>query len=189
MKILVTLMFLSFISFSAQAEIAHCGGGELDKEFKVDGKGFGDLTIIKDACAYPEHYNHQNPPTNITILCRMDAFGWRMGKPGTMNFPGLKTMVSMVTTNKMGVGVPQVTFNFPQTRSSFPCPNFVNTHSCAEMSFSVTCDDIASMDNSIDYCNTNMMALMEADESLMVTVPTGKTATGCGMMGGGHGQH
>ena len=187
MKILVTLMFLSFfISFSAQADV--CAGAELDKNFKVDDKDFGDLTIIKDACAYPEHYNHQNPPANITILCRMDSFGWRMGKPGTMSFPGLKTMVSQVTTNKMGVGVPQVSFRFPQTRASFPCPNFVNTHSCAEMSFSLSCDDIASMDNSIDYCNAQMMALVEADESLMVTVPTGKTSTGCGM-GGGHGQN
>jgi len=182
-------MFLFSLSFAAQAEPQHCGGGELDKEFKVDGKGFGDLTIIKDACAHPEHYNHQNPPTNIQILCRMDSFNWRMGKPGTMSFPSLKTMVSSVTTNKMGVGVPQVSFSFPTSRSSFPCPNFVNIHSCVEMSFSVTCDDVAGMDNSIDYCNASMMALVEEDESLMVTVPTGKTASGCGMYDGGHGQH
>ncbi|RLA64430.1 MAG: hypothetical protein DRQ88_03715 [Epsilonproteobacteria bacterium] len=180
MKKLFTLLVIAFLSVSVQAR-------DTESKVCIEGQGCGDLHDLKLACTDPGHYNHQNPPTSIQIHCKMFEMGWRMGKPGTMSFPRLRVLTTSVSTNKGGVGMGSIDFNFPTTSSTFPCPNFNQTSSHAEFSFNVTCDEIMDMDNTIDYCNDNMLALVEADESLMVTVPTGKTHNSCG--GGGHGQH
>jgi len=187
MKILLTLVFLSLVSFTAQAS-------EVEGTACLEGQGcFSDLRLIDDACENPGHYNHQNPPANIQIHCSMVDLSWRMGKPGTMSFPGLRILTTGVTTNKLGILLGNIDFDFPMQQSTFPCPTFAQTRGTGAFSYNVTCDEIddlvAANQGTVDYCNTNMVALVEADESLLVTTPTGKTATGCGMMGrGGHGQ-
>ncbi len=185
MKILFTLIFFSLVSFAAQASTT---------EARSSANGFDlDLAIIADACNHPDHYNNQNAPTNIQISCSVFQMNWRMGKPGTMSFPGIRVLTTGVSTNKTGVGLGNFDFTFPETRSTFPCPNFTQTSSNGEFSFNVTCQDVAAMvaagTSTVDYCDAEMIALVEADESLMVTTLTGKTATGCGMFNSGHGQN
>ncbi len=185
MKILFTLVFFTLISFAAQAST---------NEARSSVNGFDlDLEIIADACNHPDQYNHQNPPTNIQVSCAVFQMGWRMGKPGTVSFPRLRVLTTGVSTNKTGVGIGNFDFTFPETRVSFPCPNFFQTNSHGEFAFNLTCQEVIAMvaagTSTVDYCDTEMITLVEADESLMVTTPTGKTSNGCGMFGGGHGQN
>jgi hypothetical protein len=185
MKILLMLIAFSLLSFGAHAEVTGA-------KVCLDGKHCGDLAGINEACQNPGAYNHQNPPTDIKIGCAVLDLRWRMGKPGTINLYGLKTVTAGLMSDKAGVFLADVDFTFPRTPMQFPCPNFVNTRGTGAMEFAVTCQDIAGMHSAgtslIDFCNQNMLNEVEADEELMVVVPTGKTWSGCGN-GGGHGQH
>lgn len=133
---------------------------------------------FKEACLHPTGFGNQNPQTNIMITCGDVRTTWVADASGELPLPGVRHIEMSVTSDKYQV--------LPESRE---VEGLVRAGSCSKFKEvtetfkaperAVTCADIATKGELIDFCKTEIENGKPKDPKLTTVVETGRVLDTC----------
>jgi hypothetical protein len=166
---------------------------------KCDGKDKGsncpnpvmkaiDFEEFKERCADPEKFQDvQVAPQNIVVQCAEQRTRWVAGAPGEVPLPGVRHIVTAVTSKKFAVE-PSAN-DVPVEDKPGSCSRFKEIQENFVTELPVTCSDLLNFKGDLtDMCVRILDSKKGGSPKDVTTVETGRKVDNCGDANQGSGK-
>lgn len=135
------------------------------------------LAELKQGCTDPHHYNNQNAPSKIEVMCLERSCQWGMRPHGRRPSERVVDFGSMVTTSKANLRMGEHYWRHERRGGDVECQVMQFYCQREVRSNMLNCDELLAINSMREYCEANMLELEV--ESLAVRVNVGEAKILC----------